>query len=120
MNPLRSVAVLVVTLAAATSSVVCAQQTPAAAPTVAPAASTEAAPAKPSCTKPGDYPGNLASDTQRRVWQKEYLAYQECMKKFITEQKALAEPYVKAYNAAVDDYNASIKVYNEQIEKSRK
>ena len=83
------------------------------------APTTDAAVAKPSCTKPGDYPGNLASDTQRRTWQKEYTAYQECMKKFIAEQKALVEPYLKAYNAAIDEYNENIKVYNEQIEKAR-
>jgi len=83
------------------------------------AAPADGATAKPSCTKPGDYPGNLASDTQRRTWQKEYTAYQECMKKFIAEQKALVEPYLKAYNAAIDEYNENIKVYNEQIEKVR-
>ena len=83
------------------------------------APTTDAAVAKPSCAKPGDYPGNLASDTQRRTWQKEYTAYQDCMKKFIAEQKALVEPYLKAYNAAIDEYNENIKVYNEQIEKAR-
>jgi hypothetical protein len=90
----------------------------------APAAQTPAASGmtaiKHSCTKPGDYPGNLASDTQRRVWQREYLAYQECMKKFMSEQQTLAEPHVKAYNAAVDEYNENIKAFNEQIEKSRR
>ena len=75
--------------------------------------------AKPSCTKPGEFPGSLASDNQRRSWQKEYTAYSDCMKKFISEQKSLAEPYLKAYNAAIDEYNENIKVYNEQIEKAK-
>ncbi|HYT97974.1 MAG TPA: hypothetical protein VEO36_11695 [Casimicrobiaceae bacterium] len=75
--------------------------------------------AKPTCTKPGEFPGTLATDRQRQTWQKEYTAYSECMKKFISEQKALAEPYLKAYNAAIDEYNENIKVYNEQIEKAR-
>ncbi|HEY3180210.1 MAG TPA: hypothetical protein VGL25_15175 [Casimicrobiaceae bacterium] len=83
------------------------------------AAPSNGAVAKPSCTKPGEFPGSLASDTQRRTWQKDYTAYSDCMKKFIADQKALAEPYLKAYNAAIDEYNESIKVYNEQIEKAR-
>ena len=85
------------------------------------AQSTPAAdPPKHNCAKPGDFPGNLASDTQRRGWQKEYVAYTDCLKKFINDQKAIAEPYVKAYNAAVDEYNESVKTFNEQIEKARK
>jgi hypothetical protein len=75
--------------------------------------------AKPNCTAPADFPGNLASDRQRQQWQKEYTGYSECMKKFINEQKALADPYLKAYNAAIDEYNAKIKVLNEQIEKAK-
>lgn len=87
--------------------------------TAAPPDAAEAKAAKPSCTKPGEFPGSLATDRQRQTWQKEYTAYSECMKKFIGEQKALAEPYLKAYNSAIDEYNASIKVYNEQIEKAK-
>jgi len=83
------------------------------------AAQPEATVAKPSCTRPGDFPGSLATDRQRQTWQKEYTAYSDCMKKFISEQKALAEPYLKAYNAAIDEYNENIKVLNEQIEKAR-
>ena len=93
----------------------CAAQTTAPA---APAASTAAMP-KPECgTKPGDYPGNLASDNQRRAWQKEYVAYIDCLKKFVEEQQALAEPHVKASNAAINEYNASVKAYNDQVQKA--
>ena len=83
------------------------------------AAPSDSATAKANCTKPGEFPGSLATDRQRQTWQKEYTAYSECMKKFISEQKALAEPYLKAYNAAIDEYNENIKVYNEQIEKAK-
>ena len=83
------------------------------------AAPPDAAAAKSTCTKPGEFPGHLATDAQRRTWQKDYTAYSDCMKKFISEQKALAEPYLKAYNAAIDEYNENIKVYNEQIEKAK-
>lgn len=85
----------------------------------APAASTAPMP-KPECgTKPGEYPGNLASDNQKRAWQKEYVGYIECLKKFIEEQQALAEPHVKASNAAINEYNASVKSYNDQVQKAK-
>jgi hypothetical protein len=83
------------------------------------AAANDASIAKPNCPKPGDLPGSLASDTQRKVWQRDYTAWGDCMKKFINDQRALAEPYNKASNAAIDDYNASVKMYNEQIEKRK-
>jgi len=75
---------------------------------------------KPECgAKPGDYPGNLASDNQKRAWQKEYVAYIDCLKKFVEEQQALAEPHVKAANAAINEYNAGVKAYNDEIQKAK-
>jgi len=74
---------------------------------------------KHTCTRPGDPPGNLGSDTQKRTWQKDASAYSECLKKFISEQKALAEPHVKAYNSAVDEYNEAVKTFNEQIQRGK-
>jgi hypothetical protein len=85
------------------------------APATAPAAPIP----KHSCVKPGEYPGNLASDTQKRTWQKEYIGYVDCLKKFIEEQQALAEPHVKASNAAIAEYNAGVKAYNDQIQKAK-
>ena len=73
--------------------------------------------AKPNCQKPGEMPGSLASDQQRRGWQTNYTAWRECMQKFINDQRALAEPYNNASNAAIEEYNNTVKVYNEQIEK---
>ena len=74
---------------------------------------------KHSCTKPGEFPGNLASDNQRRNWQRSYVDYVDCLKKFIGEQQALAEPHVKASNGAIEEYNAGVKEYNAQIEKAK-
>ena len=86
--------------------------------TSAPAAAGGANIPKPTCQKPGDVPSpNMASDNQRRAWQRDYAAWGECMKKFITEQQAAAEPYNKAANAAIDDYNSTVKLLNEQVEK---
>src|SRR4029450_13778019 len=84
----------------------------------APAAASTANIPKHNCQKPGDVPSpNMASDNQRRAWQRDYAAWGDCMKKFITEQQAAAEPYNKAANAAIDDYNNTVKLLNEQVEK---
>jgi hypothetical protein len=107
---------LLILVAAAALGVATAHaQTPAAA---APAAG-DANVAKPNCPKPGDVPGSLASDGQRRTWQRDYTTWGDCMKKFINDQRALAEPYNKASNAAIDDYNNTVKLYNDQIEKAK-
>ncbi|HTL76359.1 MAG TPA: hypothetical protein VL654_08560 [Casimicrobiaceae bacterium] len=93
-------------------------QTATAPATAAPASSAPIP--KPECgAKPGDYPGNLASDNQKRAWQKEYVAYIDCLKKFVEEQQALAEPHVKAANAAINEYNAGVKAYNDEIQKAK-
>jgi hypothetical protein len=90
-----------------------------AAPAAPSTASTAAVP-KPECgAKPGEYPGNLASDNVKRAWQKDFVAYIDCLKKFVEEQQALAEPHVKASNAAISEYNASVKAYNEQVQKAK-
>jgi hypothetical protein len=89
---------------------------PASAP--APAAATAAPIPKHNCGKPDEYPGNLASDTQRRTWQKGYVAYVDCLKKFVEDQQALAAPHVKASNEAIEEYNAAVKAYNETVQKA--
>ena len=99
---------------AAVAGMALAQQSPSAAP-AAPAAPLP----KHNCTKPGEFPGNLASDTQKRTWQKDYVGYVDCLKKFIEEQQALADPHVKAANAAINEYNAGVKEYNEQAQKAK-
>ncbi len=77
-----------------------------------------AAPPKHGCTSPGDHPGKLASDNQRRNWTKAMTTYLECLKKYIADQKAAAEPYLNASNAAIDEYNNSAKVFNAQIQQA--
>ena len=87
-------------------------------------AQTPAAPSgdvpKHSCTKPGEMPSpTLASDNQMRAYQKEYVAYTECLKKFAMDQQKLAEPHVKAANDTITEYNAAVKFYNDQVEKAK-
>jgi hypothetical protein len=111
---IRALAVLVFAAVAASAT---AQTTAPAAP-AAPATPAAATP-KPDCSKPGEYPGNLASDNQKRSWQKDFVTYVDCLKKFIEEQQALAEPHVKASNAAIAEYNAGVKAYTDQIQTAK-
>lgn len=90
-----------------------------AAPALAQAPAAAGAVPKPNCTKPGEYPGNLASDNQRNNWRKEFVAYTECLKKFVTDEQAFVKPHLDAVNAAADEYNAAVKQYNDTIEKAK-
>ena len=84
--------------------------------TAAPASPTDTP--KHNCTKPGEFPNlNLASPSQHRTFQKEYIAYVDCLKKFATDQQKLAEPHVKAANATADEYNTAVQAYNDYTEK---
>ena len=82
-------------------------------------------PQKHACTSPGDHPGRLASDNQRRSWDRSAKAYLDCLKKFFEDQKNAAQPYqdaakvyIDAANAAVAEYNNAVKDMNEQREKA--
>jgi hypothetical protein len=105
-------------IAAALAGVAAAASAQQPAAPAAPAATAAPAP-KHGCTKPSEFPGNLASDNQKRNWQKEYVAYVDCLKKFIEAQQALAEPHIKASNDAINEYNAGVKAYNAEIEKAK-
>lgn len=86
----------------------------------APAASTPAGDMpKHNCGKPGEFPGSLASDTQKRAYQKEFVAYTDCLKKFATDQQKLAEPHAKAANDAANEYNTAVKAFNDAVEKAK-
>ena len=74
---------------------------------------------KHNCERPGDFPGRLASSERLRSWQRSYVAYTDCLKKFITEQQALAEPHIKAGNAAIQEYNSATKEFNAAIEAAK-
>ncbi len=83
-----------------------------------PAAAADATP-KHSCTHPEEFPGKLASETRLKNWQKDFVAYIDCLKKFYDDQQALAKPHVDAANAAVVEYNNGVKEYNETMQKAK-
>ncbi len=81
-------------------------QTPAPAPSVT----------KPACSKPEAFPGRLASDNQKKTWQKDVMTWQDCVKAYVKEQQALADAHLKAANNAVDEFNAATKEFNDQAQ----
>jgi len=109
MTQVRVVAALVFALAASTAFA----QTPAAAP----AAAAPAAPAvdNSKCDKPDQHPGKFASPEKMRSWNKEVAAWQDCMKKYISDLQGKADVAVKGANSAVADSNAAIAAYNATV-----
>lgn len=78
-----------------------------------------AAAAKNPCAKPGEYPGKLASDNQRRGWQKSMDEYGNCVKKYAADQRSIVDSAMKAGNDAVEEYNGVVTRAKEAMEKEK-
>jgi hypothetical protein len=77
------------------------------------------------CKKPGDHPGRLASDNNRRNWVKEANDYLACLKKYAMDHQAIAQPlfeqakpHADAANAAIDEHNKAANQFKEEQEKN--
>ena len=82
-------------LSIAAFSLAAAAQTPApAAPIVAPN----------TCVKP-EYPGKPASEPRVTAFNRDFKAYGECVKKYVDQNKAIAEAATTSANRAIDEYN---------------
>ena len=66
---------------------------------------------QPNCGAKPEYPGRLVmtSDTRRRNFDREVTKWAECMKTYVNDRKAAADAHMAAGNAAIDDYNNTIK-----------
>ncbi len=91
----------------------------------APAAAPAATVPPHACQKPGEHPGRLASDNQRRAWVKNANGYLECLKKYVSDQQGIAspllaqaKPHMDAANAAVDEYNKAVAEFKAEQEKN--
>ena len=95
------------------------------------ASAQQPAPAAPApvaphdCKKPGDHPGKLGSDNQRRNWVTSANAYLACLKKYALDQQALAKPlidqakpYADAANAAIEEHNKAVTFFKEEQDKN--
>ena len=71
---------------------------------------------KPKCGTQPQHPGKLEglqSDSRRRAFERDLKAYDECMKTFIEERKAIMKANQEAASAAVEEFNAFVKKVNE-------
>jgi hypothetical protein len=94
-----------------------AQTTAPVAPTMTPA---------PNCENPGEPPGantsllgKGAAEARRSDWSRKMKLYLDCLRSFASDQQATAAPHIKAANAAIEEYNKSIKLYNDQLEAAK-
>jgi hypothetical protein len=83
------------------------------------AASPQVAIPKNTCEKPDDYPGRLASDTVIKGWTKSMSTYVDCIKKYVADQKTIADAATKSANEAVEEYNAVASKAKEATEKAK-
>ena len=79
-------------------------------------AQAPAAPAAPdvpkySCDPKPEYPGKLAmqSDLRRNSFTREINAYKTCMMGYIEQRKVLSKSNLDAANAAIGEYNDTMK-----------
>lgn len=82
-------------------------------------------PAAHTCQKPGEHPGKLGTDAARRKWVNDANAFLECLKKYALEQQAIAKPlldqakpHAEAANAAIEEYNKSVKSLKEEADRN--
>jgi hypothetical protein len=74
--------------------------------------------AKPTCTK-AEFPGRLAmtqSDSRRKLFEREFKAYSDCMKGYVDERAVAARANQEAANAAITEYNEFAKKINAERE----
>ena len=111
MTSIRLLFTLFVTLGAAYALA----QTPApAAPaTAAPTAAASALPTS-SCVKPGHYPGKKATDARKEAWMNEMKAWGACTTAFVADMRTQIDARQKLANSTIEDYNANLKVLQEE------
>lgn len=75
----------------------------------APAYAQQPAPAMPAvpphnCVKP-ELPGIQAQQNRINAFNREFKAYGDCIKKYVSDAKALSDASIAAANSAINEYN---------------
>ncbi len=86
--------------------------------TPAPASAPATAIPKSTCAKPDHYPGRLASDNNKKQWERDVRTWGECMKKYVADLQVQIDASIKAANASIEEYNAGIKDFQEEVRKA--
>ena len=76
---------------------------------------------KPKCEDPGAYPGRVGMQTEdrRNKFLKGIETYKTCMMNFVEERKAFIKANETAARVAIDDFNKTMKRYQDEQEKAK-
>ena len=76
---------------------------------------------KPKCEPKPEYPGRLPmqSDSRRRLFEREVKAYKDCMTAYLEDRKAASSANAAAANAAIEEFNTTMKKINADQEAAR-
>jgi hypothetical protein len=86
-------------------------QAPAPAPAPAPVVNV----ASHTCTKPGEFPGRVAQQPRILKWSNDVRIYTDCLKAYVAERNATIDANAKQAKAAIDEYNAAVKDFNDAM-----
>ena len=73
---------------------------------------------KPACKRP-EFPGKMASDNQKRGFNKDIETFAECIKQYVADQQKQADSHIKAANQAAIDYNTTVKELQAEIDAAK-
>ena len=72
----------------------------------------------PKCEPKPEWPGRLATDSRRKLFDREMKQYKDCMNAYLEERKAHLKAHEVAANAAIEEHNAVMKKVTEDQKQS--
>ena len=69
--------------------------------------------APPKCDPKPEWPGRLATDSRRKLFDREMKTYKDCMNAYLEERKAHLKAHEQAANAAIEEHNTVMKKVTE-------
>lgn len=79
----------------------------------APAAAPSVTVPPPKCEPKPEWPGRLATDSRRKLFDRELKQYKDCMNAYLEERKAHLKANEVAANAAIEEHNTVMKKITE-------
>jgi hypothetical protein len=67
----------------------------------------------PKCEPKPEWPGRLATDSRRKLFDREMKQYKDCMNAYLEDRKAHLKAHEVAANAAIEEHNAVMKKVTE-------
>jgi hypothetical protein len=64
--------------------------------------------------KPGHDPGANASDVRKEAWMNEMKSWGDCVENYLADLRAQIDAKIKLANTTIEEYNASLKVLQEE------